>query len=87
MWPCCSHRAHCAQQAAVAEEDDEEGDAEVEDEHVDDEGGVVDLGLRGVVVDPAGTLHSLRDVPAGAPATTHTHTCLASRCQQCIRSC
>lgn len=36
----------------------------MEDKHIDDEGGVVDLRLRSVVVNPTGTLHSLWDVPA-----------------------
>ena len=36
----------------------------MEDKHIDDKRGVVDLGLGSVVVNPAGTLHSLWDVPA-----------------------
>ena len=36
----------------------------MEDEHVDDEGGVVDLRLGRVVVDPTRALHALWDVPA-----------------------
>lgn len=36
----------------------------MKDKHIDDKWGVVDLRLGGVVVDPAGTLHSLWDVPA-----------------------
>lgn len=62
MW--CSYRSHGAEEATVAEKNDEEGDAEMKDEHIDDKGGVVDLRLGGVVVNPTGTLHSLWDVPA-----------------------
>ena len=36
----------------------------MEDKHIDDEWGVVDLRLGSVVVNPTGTLHSLWDVPA-----------------------
>lgn len=33
---CVSHRADSAEKAAVTEEDDQERNAEMEDEHVDD---------------------------------------------------
>lgn len=64
IWLRCSYHSHGAEQAAVAEENDGERDAEMKDKHIDDKWGVVDLRLGGVVVDPAGTLHSLWDVPA-----------------------
>lgn len=70
-----SYRSHSAEKATVAEENDEEGDGEMEDKHVDDERGVVDLGLGGVVVDATGALHPLRDVPASTHNNDrHRHT-------------
>ncbi len=37
IWPWVSYRSHSAEQATVAKEDDEEGDREMEDKHIDDE--------------------------------------------------
>lgn len=44
----------------------------MEDKHVDDKGAVVELRLGGVVVNPTGALHPLRDV---STATDTTHSC------------
>ena len=43
----------CEDKLPVAKEDDDHGDGEVDHEHVDDKGLVVDLWLECVVVDPA----------------------------------
>lgn len=53
----------CEDQLPIAEEDDDQRDDEVDYEHVDDKGLVVDLGLECVVVDPTRALHALRDIP------------------------
>lgn len=42
----------CEDQLPIAEEDDGQRDAEVDHEHVEDEGLVVDLGLECIVVNP-----------------------------------
>lgn len=52
-------------QLSVAEEYDNHRDGEVDHEHVDDKGLVVDLWLEGVVVDPTRALHAFWDVPEG----------------------
>lgn len=52
-------------QLSVAEEYDNHRDGEVDHEHVDDKGLVVDLRLEGVVVNPTRALHALWDVPEG----------------------
>lgn len=55
----------CEDQLPIAEEDDDQGDGEVDHEHVDDEGLIVDLRLECVVVNPARALQALWDVPEG----------------------
>jgi len=62
--PGSTHLLHSADQVPIAEEDDGQWDHEVDHEHVDDKGFVVDLRLQRVVVDPTRALHALGDVPA-----------------------
>lgn len=56
---------HCEDQLSITEEDDNHGDGEVDHEHVDDKGLVVDLRFERVVVNPTRALHALWDVPDG----------------------
>lgn len=85
LWQWHSYRSHSAEEASVAEEDDEQGDTEVEDKHIDDERGVVDLRLGSVVVNPTGTLHSLWDIPAQHTITQRLRPApLHSICATCV---
>lgn len=61
--PSGRYLADFANEAPVGEEDDDHGDDEVDDEHVEHVGLVVEVGVVGVVVGPTGALHPLRDVP------------------------
>ncbi len=60
-----------ADQAAVAEEYDDEWNHEVHDEHVDDEGLIVNTRYASVIVDSAGALHALGDVTGPAHQGWH----------------
>lgn len=51
--PPCSYLLDCEDQLPIAEKDDDHRNGEVDHEHVDDEGFVVDLRLECVVVNPA----------------------------------
>lgn len=85
LWQWHSYRSHSAEEASVAVEDDEQGDTEVEDKHIDDERGVVDLRLGSVVVNPTGTLHSLWDIPAQHTITQRLRPApLHSICATCV---
>lgn len=77
-----------AEQTSVAEEDDCQWSEEVADEHVDNEGLIIESLCAGVVVNSAGALHALRDVTGPAderrngtgtghdPGEGQTHDCV-----------
>lgn len=64
-----SYRTDSAEQATVAEEDNEHWDGEVQDEHVDDKRGVVDLRFGSVVIYSTGALHSFWNISAHSHMT------------------
>ncbi len=64
-----SYHTDSAEKATVAEEDDEHWDGEVQDEHVDDKRGGVDLRFGSVIIYSTGALHSLWNIPAHSHMT------------------